>query len=151
MHQKKICKDLPIFISVISVLFSDGGEQSESSSELLYGENVFLEIGTESVHCKAVALAASYLAYMSIFYNNFGIKNCRASPSSRHSSYKSRGILSAKWTVAWLGPEIVLAIVSMQNSSSSTRLIEDFAHFLFESTLLGAILMISPWMEKVQQ
>ncbi len=57
--------------------------------------------------------------------------------------------MSAKWTAAWLGPDTVLFILSMQNSSSSTQPIEGFAPFLFESTLLGAILMISPWMEKV--
>jgi hypothetical protein len=39
----------------------------------------------------------------------------------------------------------------MQNSSSFTQLIEDFARVLFESSLAGAILMISPCMEKVQQ
>jgi hypothetical protein len=46
----KICKDLSIFISVASVLLDDGGGPSESSSESLYGEDVFLEIGTGSVY-----------------------------------------------------------------------------------------------------
>jgi hypothetical protein len=63
----------------------DGDGPSESSSELLYGEDVFLKIGTESVYCKTVALAAANLACMSILYNNLGIENCHASPSSRHS------------------------------------------------------------------
>jgi hypothetical protein len=63
----------------------DGGGPSESSSELLYGEDIFLEIGTGSVYCKTVALAAANLACMSILYNSFGIGNYHASPSSRHS------------------------------------------------------------------
>jgi hypothetical protein len=66
---KKICKDLSIFISVASVLLGDGGGPSESSSELLYGEDVFLEIGTESVYFITVAQATAYLACMTILYN----------------------------------------------------------------------------------
>jgi hypothetical protein len=57
---------LSIFISVAPVLLGYGGGPSESSSELLYGEDVFLEIGTGSVYFKTVALAAAYLACMSI-------------------------------------------------------------------------------------
>jgi hypothetical protein len=77
----KICKDLSIFISVASVLLGDGGGPLESSSELPYGEDVFLEIGTGSVYSKTVALAAANLACMSILCINFGIGNCHASPS----------------------------------------------------------------------
>jgi hypothetical protein len=65
---------LYIFISVASVLLGDGGEPSESSSELLYCEDHFLEIGSGSVYFKTVALAAAYLACMSILNNKFGLK-----------------------------------------------------------------------------
>ncbi len=82
----KTCRDLSIFISVASVFLGDGGGPSYSSSESSpYGEGVFLGIGTGSVYCKTVALTAAYLACMFILYNKFGVGNCRASPSSRHS------------------------------------------------------------------
>jgi hypothetical protein len=80
------CKDLSIFILVASVFLGDGGGPSDSSSESLpYGEDVFLGIGTGSVYCVTVALTATYLACMFILYNKFGVGNCHASPSSRHS------------------------------------------------------------------
>jgi hypothetical protein len=61
-------------------------ELFRSLSQLrVYGEDVFLEIGTGSVYFKTVALAAAYLACMSILYNKFGVENCHSSPSSRHS------------------------------------------------------------------
>jgi hypothetical protein len=65
---------LSIFISVASVLFSDGGEPLESSSELLCGEDVFLEIGTGSVYCKTVALVAANLACMKSYTTNLELK-----------------------------------------------------------------------------
>ncbi len=67
--RQRINKDLQRFVyfhSVATVLLGDGGGPSESSSESPYGEDVFLEIGTGSVHCKTVALAAANLACMSI-------------------------------------------------------------------------------------
>ncbi len=62
----KILKESSIFISVAFVFVGVGGEQSDSSSESPYGENVFCGVRPGRVNSSIESLTTAYLSCMFI-------------------------------------------------------------------------------------